>query len=346
MGWNRIGLLALLMSVSGCSWLMGEQGFFPDKSDAYRDARPVPALKVPEDLDNTALQEIYVIPPTRDTISASGEFEVPRPAPLVRSSADQLVRIQRLGREEWILVSLNPGQLWPQVRAFLSSGNRPVARVEARAGLIETAWLPSTDGGMEERYRFRMEQGVQRNTAELHVLQMFRAGDVTSWPEISSDLEREKVMLRDMAQFIANNAGSAPVSMMAQQSLTDGGKLSMQDDKDGEPYIRLVLPYNRAFASLERALTQSSFAVEDKNSSEGIYHVRFVPPANDEKGWFDWLFGGDEVDHGEFGKQVYVLRLEKISEDTQRITVGLPDQTPLDPALAQKLLSLVKGNIN
>jgi len=341
----RLGVLCLAVSLGGCSWLTGKEGFFPDNSDNYRHAKPEPTLAVPEELDGSALQEIYVIPPIRETVTASGEFEVPRPAPLVAGSAEEVVRIQRLGREEWILVSLNPGQLWPQVRGFLSSSNRPVARVEARAGLIETAWLPGADGGMQERYRFRLEQGVQRNTAELHILQMFQAGDITSWPEVSADADREKNMLRQMAQFIADNAESAPVSMMAQQALSDSGKISMQEDDQGVPYIRLVLPYHRAWASMERALKQSNFSVEDKDREKGSYHIRFVPPENDEEGWLDWLFGNDGEDHGDFGEQVYVLQMTRRSEGVQHITVSLPEHV-LDPALAQKLLAVVKGNIN
>lgn len=345
MVWSRLGILLMSLGLGGCSWLLGDEGFFPDTSDNYRRAAPEPVLAVPEGLDNSALQEIYVIPPTRENVSAVGEFEVPRPAPLTGSSGEQLVRIQRLGREEWILVNLNPGQLWPQVRGFLSTTNRPVARVEARAGLIETAWLPGPDGGMQERFRFRLEQGVQRNTSELHVLQMFQAGDVTSWPEISADAEHEKAVLREVAQYIANNAESAPVSMMAQQALSDSGKISMQENTEGEPYIRLVLPYHRAWASLERALKQSSFEIEDKNRDKGNYHIRFVPPEDDEQGWLDWLFGNDGKDHGDFGEQVYLLQVTSRSEDVQHITVSLPDHV-LDPAIAQKLLTVVKGNIN
>ncbi|MCZ6828171.1 MAG: outer membrane protein assembly factor BamC, partial [Gammaproteobacteria bacterium] len=289
-------LLLTLLAVSGCSWLTGDKGYFRDRSDDYRKAQVEPPLQVPAGLDAGALQEIYVIPPITEDIRVTGEFEAPRPAPLVAGATDELVRIQKLGSEEWMLASISPGQLWPQVRGFLGAGSMPVARVDARAGLIETGWLAGEDGGMSERYRFRIEQGVQRNTAELHVLQMYQAGDINSWPEASANLENEHDVLREVAQYIANNVETATVSMMAQQAISATGKVSMQEDSDGKPMIRLELPYNRAWASMERALRASNFEILDKDRSTGSYFVHYVRPVDKQAGWLDWLFDNDEDD--------------------------------------------------
>ena len=36
-------------------------------------------------------------------------------------------------------------------------------------------------------------------------------------------------MLRNIAQFIANSAESAPVSMMAEQAMTGAGRIAMEE---------------------------------------------------------------------------------------------------------------------
>ena len=342
-----VGLITALLG--GCSWLTGDDGYFRDTSDDYRKASITESVQVPEDLDGSALQEIYVIPEIAEDVRVSGQFEVPRPAPLVSGASEQLVRIQKLGREQWILVSLTPGQLWPQVRGFLGAIGAPVARVEARAGLIETSWLEGDDSVRSERYRFRLEQGVQRNTAELHVLQMFRVADDTTWPEISSDPVREDEMLNSIAQFIANNAESAPVSMMAQQSLSDGGKVTLQEDRDGTPYIQLQLPYHRAWASLERSLVQSSFRVRDKDRSTGTLFVRYVEEdEDDDGGWFGWLFSDDEeeVATDVLTQQDFVVSILQEAAERMRITLVREDGEVLEPSQAQAILARIKGNIN
>ena len=337
----------LVPTLVGCTWLTGEKGYFRDRSDDYRKAQVQPSLKVPAGLNDDKLQDIYVIPPITEDLQVTGTFETPRPAPLVARESEELVRIQRLGEEEWILASMAPGQLWPQVRAFLNNNSLQVARVDARAGIMETGWLKEEGQSMNQRFRFRIEQGVQRNTSELHVLQMFQAGDTQSWPEASADEKRSGEMLLALAQYIANATESAPVSMIAQQEIDASGKVSLQEDADGLPYIRLELAYYRAWASLERALRESSFKVRDLDRSGGIYYIRYVPPDEDDEGWFDWLFSGDEeAENTDLTDQDFVLRIEQQTEKVMRITIGREDDIDLSLAQSQGMLALIKGNIN
>ena len=341
----RTAALILLVSLVGCSWLP-EQDYVRDRSDDYRKAKVEPRIKVPEHLEDDALKDIYVIPPTTERLMPTGEFDVPRPTPLVASETEELVRIQRLGEEEWVLASMAPGQLWPQVRSFLSTSGVQVARVDARAGLIETGWFQSEGATMNERYRFRIEQGVQRNTSELHVLQMYQAGDIENWPETSAEPQRGSDMLLLVAQYVANSTETAPVSMMAQQAISASGRVNLAEDDEGRPYIRLQLPYYRAWASTERSLRESSFRIRDLDRSGGLFYVRFVPPEEDDEGWFGWLFGGDEELSEEIGEQDYVVTVAQAEKNLVHISLAREDGQPLDPVQEQTLLTLIKGNIN
>jgi outer membrane protein assembly factor BamC len=342
MRWTFMILATLLV---GCSWLP-EQDYIRDRSDDYRKARVEPRIKVPAHLEDDALKDIYVIPPTTERLMPTGEFEVPRPAPLVASGTEELVRIQRLGDEEWVLASVAPGQLWPQVRSFLSTNGVQVARVDARAGLIETGWFRGRDARMDERYRFRIEQGVQRNTSELHVVQMYQAGDIERWPEASADKKRGSDMLMMVAQYIASSTETAPVSMMAQQAISATGRVNLLEDQNGQPYIRLQLPYYRAWASTERALRESSFQIRDLDRSSGIFYVRFVPPEDEDGGWFGWLFGDDNEASKELSDQDDLVTMQQVDESQVHITLAREDGKALELAQAQNLLSLIKGNIN
>ena len=152
----KISLLSLLLVLcTGCGYLFGDKGTFRDRSEDYKKAREMPVIEVPAGKDSTALQEIYPIPPVSEDLLVSGEFEVPRPTPLVAGAQDELVRIQTLAGESWALVGTAPGQVWPQVRSFLSASQIPVARVDAREGILETGWLELEGASMSSRLRFR-----------------------------------------------------------------------------------------------------------------------------------------------------------------------------------------------
>ena len=343
--WRAL-VLILLLGQMGCTYINGEKSYFRDRSDDYRKARATELLNVPAGLDGEALQAIYVIPPITEDIRVNGEFEAPRPAPLVTGSVDQLVRIQKLANQEWMLVSAAPGKLWPQVRSYLGREAVPIARVEASAGLIETAWIEATDEAIGERYRFRIEQGVQRNTSELHILQMGQVGDTNVWPDESSNLEREHAMLRNVAQFIADNVSSGQVSMMAQQAISASGRVSMQEDDDGNPFIRLELPYNRAWASLDRALDEANFDVLDRDRSAGAYFVHYNRPLEEESGWLGWLFSDDDDDPAaELEQYDYRVQLEEQGGEFIRILIFRQDGGPLSQSHSQSILALIKGNI-
>ena len=342
--------LLLVALCSGCGYLFGDAGVFRDKSQDYKKAREVPPLEVPDGKDSTSLGEMYPIPPITDNMLLSGKFEVPRPSPLVAGVEDEQVKIQTLGEESWALINSAPGQVWPQIRAFLSVSQIPVARVDASAGIIDSAWVNLEGEPMASRFRFRIDQGVQRGTSELHVLQMSQAGDVDNWPGSSDKPAQENEMLRAVAQYIANSADSTPVSMMADQAISAVGKISIQEGPDNDIYIRLSLPYDRAWASVGRAIEESNFEITDRDRSAGKYYVRFLgTQSKEEEGWFDWMLGDDD---DPLVGQVFVVSVDSL--DAQDVAIRIEQQAPEDGAERaaferkdeQALLGLIKGNID
>lgn len=336
----------LAITLCGCGYLFGDEGVFRDASEDYKRAPEMPVIEVPQGKDSDALQEIYPIPDVEQSSLLAGEFEVPRPSPLVAGEADQIVRIQRLGDDQWALVAQAPGQVWPQVRSFLTSAGIALARVDARAGVMETGWLELQSQSVPSRFRLRIDQGVQRGTSELHVLQMVQSGDAQSWPARSDDPEQEGEFLQAVAQYIANSADTAQVSMVADQAINATGKISLQESPEGETYIALGLPYDRAWASLARSLEKSTFEISDRDRSTGEYFAVFLgSSAEEDDGWFDWLWGDDD-DQPHVG-ETFLVTMSPAGEDA--VTIRLRPQDPavrLESREQEALLALIKGNIN
>ena len=136
------------------------------------------------------------------------------------------------------------------------------------------------------------------------------------------------------------------MSMIADQAISATGRISLQESEQGYTYIQLGLPYDRAWASLAKSLEESGFEITDRDRSAGEYYVRFNGPDREEDdGWFDWLWGGDD-EHPLAGKD-FLVSVTRQTEEA--VTIRLQPREP-DPAFdrrqEQALLSLIKGNIN
>lgn len=343
---------ALLPSLTACGWLFGDDGAFRDRSNDYRRATVTAPLRLPEGVSNQSVGDSYAIPPTDDHAALSGEFVIPRPEPMGKNDEADTVRINRLGDQQWILVDSPPGQVWPRLRAFLGLNQLAVVRSEAAAGVIETGWLQPQDSALaRERYRLRIEQGVQRGSTEIYLLQASTEPGAP-WPEKSSDRAREDLMVQALAQYMADSGAAAAVSMLAQQALDSSGKVAILQSREMQPYMQLKLPYDRAWASLERALSKApGYQVNDLDRSQGLFYVHFreqsqAANSDEEPGFFARWFGGDDGQSAAQDQhEAYLLRLQQQGEREMHIRVERQDGQSLEPALIEKMLKVIKGHL-
>lgn len=366
---SRLLLAAAAIALSGCNWLTGDDGLFRDRKDDYRQATLHAPLNVPEGLSSGAINDELAIPGTTTGPSLSGSFEIPRPEPLSGAAGADGVRLQRLGDDRWILVDAMPGEVWPRVRQFLGVHQLSVARVDAGAGVIETGWLqPSGATETRERYRFRIEQGVQRNSSEIFILQS-QLGD--GWPERSTHPDREAEMLEALAQYIADSGSTGSVSMLAQRALDARGRVFLER-RGQQPMLRLDLPFERGWASLDAALPKAGFVVDDRNREARQFWVHYAPAEaaaddgedeGDKRGWFGslWhgLFGSDDADEEEAGgpEASYLVTVtssgapsgtpsEASGRDQLRIGIARQDGGELTPSQAEALLLRIKSKLS
>ena len=332
-------LVTLTLNITACGWLFGDEGMFRDRGEDYRKARVEPQLDLPEDMQNPAMEGNYAIPPISDQSKLESEFVVPRPESLAEEAERDNVRINRLGDQQWILVNDSPGEVWPRLRGFLDLNQLALARTDAVSGLLETVWMqPSVKGSLKERYRLRIEQGVQRGTCEVYVLQADLRAGKDEWPAVSTDPEREKLMTQELSQYLADRTSAASVSMLAQQAIDSSGRVSIEQPNDGDPYLKLDLPFSRAWASLNLSAKKAGFTVDDLDRSQRLLYVNYIAADadEDEDGFFSW--GSDEPPEG----IDYLVKMQEISSETVIITVIRADDEPMQEGEAAHLLKLIK----
>lgn len=340
-------ILMVIQSISACSWLFGDDGAFRDRGNDYRQATLEKELSLPDGVHSDSIYDSYAIPPINDKTSLDEDFEVPRPEPLSEDVGRETVRISKLANDRWILVNGSPGHVWPRLRGFLTLNHLSVQRVDAASGIIETQWIqPAIDGVPKERYRLRIEQGVQRDTSEVYVLQADISTGTGDWPTNSSDDEREELLTTELAQYLANSTSAAAVSMLAQQTINSSGRVNIIENAEKQPAINLQLPFPRAWASLRSALDKSGYRIDDLDRSKHIYFVSYSEKhANDDKpGFFASLFTSD--DKQENDGIDYLINVKELDEKSVEVTIKRRDDAVMQKLKIESLLRMIKRNIS
>lgn len=334
-------VLVLLPSMVGCS-------IFRDRKDDYMRAEKDKPLQLPADLDSAAIQDLYVVPDIKTRAVLPETFEIPRPAPLIAEKSPDVVRIHSLGADRWILANVSPSQLWPQLRHFLLSNKFSIVKEQGNRGVIETGWsIIAADNAKLERYHIKVEPGVQRNSAEVHVRQIEKARtDSTekAFAVVSDNIERERLFTDELSQFLANNVGTTSVSRLA---LDIGSESKLRAVRDETGYMRLIvkLPYNRAWASVQRALEKAQFKIDDINREQGVYYVHYwpAPTEDDRPNWFFRMFGAGmpETADVDYARESYVVEVKERRDGAELVLHQEGDD--FKPLEAEKLLNLIKG---
>lgn len=345
---NVASAALLVSSLSGCSIFGGEEGWFPDPSKDYQNSKVLADLTIPEGIQEPPRNNIFTLPPPVNGKVAEGDL-VMRPKPLLSDDEAEFVRVQALDGEAWVVVKLSTGEVWPRVRYFFESNRLPLQQVDGREGVLETNWLTSPSlEEFYERYRVSIRQGVQPSTAEVHVVQRSVARDkaesvLVDWDGASDDAQRERWMVMEIANYLAQNNDQQSISLLA-QGMGEASRVRLITDQ-GPAYIELELPMTRAWAAMPVALKKAQFALDDRNQSEGVYYVTYDPAVKEEDkpGFWGSLFGA-EPERSPYADKRFILRLKSVDKNRVQITLEADDAMPeLD---RQELLDLIKVNIS
>jgi outer membrane protein assembly factor BamC len=294
-------VLSLVALLSGCGVFWGDDAYFRNREGDYQKADKIEPLKVPEGMSEAPLGQRYPIPPITesefDDIAQSEGTQVPRPQPLATNLLQENVKIQRLGDERWVLMNVSPGEIWPRVRAFLNENNVDVASADIGRGLITSHWLQfKSDLTSFDRYRIQIDQGVQPETSEIHVLhqsvQSDRPPQEVAWPEASSSSEREAWLLDELAAALAQDETIGGTSLLAQA--IGGDAKSALVIEQGEPVMKIRLSEARAKATLYHAMREDGFAIYDSQADNRIYYLHYAPLQPESDGWFSGWFSSDK----------------------------------------------------
>jgi outer membrane protein assembly factor BamC len=314
--------LGLLGALTACSSLDSvTQG---DKVDYRSNSRTTSQLVVPPDLTQLSRDPRYQAPTgpvSANTYQATISAAAPA-TPVVAPTAIENVRIERAGNQRWLVTTMSPEQLWPQLRAFWQDRGFKLVTDDAAAGVMETDWAenraklpqdlirrtlgkildPLYSTGETDKFRTRVERtptGSEIYVSHRGMEEVFVTPlrDQTRWQPRPSDPQLEgellsRVMTKlttkegDAKTATANNAAATAIEQPSRaRVLADAPGAAMQMDET----------FDRAWRRVGLALDRSGFTVEDRDRSNGLYYVRYIDPSRpqrEEPGFFRRLFSG------------------------------------------------------
>lgn len=297
-------LLSLLVSLSACNYLAGENGPFRDRADDYMEAPVLPAMSIPEELDSYTLDQLYVIP---EQFSASAEpFEdIPLPKPIEANRREGVI-IQNLGDRRWIVLDATPGQVWPLVRDYWTQLQVILDYENPGSGIMETSWL-EVDSNLEMRHKYRVsiEPGLHSGYSEIYVIHQESPRSeptplVVTWPETSLSEPRERQILDSLSQYLAdrNDVYQASSASLLAGSIEAERKANIVEDGNGGQVLELRLAYNRAWVLVRSSLEEAGVTILENDRDLAFLNVRFagISEEEDEPGFIGRLFNRGESD--------------------------------------------------
>ena len=360
----RLSLIVVAVSALGaCSSI--ENLASGDKVDYRGTTTRNTGLEVPPDLSQLAKDNRSA---PGGVVSASTFQVAPPPAatPAVTAQPNTGLRIERLGTQRWLVTTLTPEQLWPQLQAFWRDRGMTLTLEQQDAGVMETEWaenrakLPNDiirntlgrlidslySTGEKDKFRTRIERtatGSEVYVSHRGLVEVYTSAqkETTAWqprpsdPELEAEfLQRIMVKLGAKEEVAKSAVASTAVSAPARaRVLPNTAAASLQVD-DG---------FDRAWRRVGLALDRSGFTVEDRDRAQGLYFVRYIDPSQagkEEPGFFSRLMGNAKQE----GPARYRVSV-KAEGDRSTVQVLNSSGNPENGTAAKRIVSLLVDDL-
>ena len=358
----RLGVVTLAaVLATGCSVLQ------EDKID-YKSARQGTALDVPPDLTQLSRDARYQVPGS--VVTASG-YQTAQPAVATGASDTAVskvgdVRIERAGNLRWLVIDRPADKVWAPVKDFWQENGFVLTLSQENLGVMETDWaenrakLPqdvirSTLGkvfdslystGERDKFRTRLERNAAGGT-EVYIshrgmIEVYTDArkDQTVWQPRPADVELETEFLRRLMIKLGVDEAQAKAVVAATPTQTTSRVTTVNN----LPVLQLEDDFDRAWRRVGLSLDRTGFTVEDRDRTQGMYFVRYVPLATTDgtkPGFFGRLFGSSEPQ----AKPAQYRIAVRSSGTTTTVSVLNAQGQPDGSADAQRIVQLLANDI-
>ncbi len=300
-----VSVIVAAVFVTGCSSLSDR-----NKVD-YRSAKRLPPLDVPPDLVVPRASERYDLPGQEGATYSDYTRERADAGQISQEAVlpdEEGMRVERLGTYRWLVVEMDPAELWQPLREFWQETGFLIAVDDPNAGLMETDWAENrarnsdswfgrtfgsfgvvTSLNERDKFRTRVERGDASGTTEIFIShrglaqQQQRQQLQTSstvpqkgyWQVRPRDPDLEAEMLY---RLMAKLGGTKEQVEQAKAVPEPAPRAALASGEDKLEYLELQDTFDKAWRRVGLALDYIGFTVEDRNRAEGVYFVRYNDP--------------------------------------------------------------------
>ncbi|MBU0782898.1 MAG: outer membrane protein assembly factor BamC [Gammaproteobacteria bacterium] len=374
-------LLLIAVAVSAAAGCASYKEAVEGQKTAYRTAeKREQGLEVPPDLTAQSADEQFLIPGESGSGAvsatefysggarrATGARQQAQAEPVLVASDD--VKIKRVGNLRSLEVKMPPEQLWPKLREFWKETGFELSVDDPKIGLMETNWAENRanipmdgirkvigtvfDGiyssNTRDRYRTRVEpieggveifvthRGMEENYTD-------QAQSNLIWMNRPSDPELEAEMLnRLMAKLTGDEKAAAASGRPVGQEL-----ISVQKKSEGTSIV-LAEDFPLAWRRVGFGLDRAGFIVEDRDRSNGVYYVKYIPDSaakeGEKKGFFGKIFGGSSDDKSLKADQRFQVVVAPEGDKSTSVKFTSERGAAVDAAISEEAATKLAGKL-
>lgn len=366
---RRATLVLLPVLVAGC-------GVFESKRVDYKSVQRNKPLDVPPELSAPGKDERYAVSELGSKGTTYSSYLAERSG---RKSVDgevipllpqyEKMRIERAGSQRWLVLPAMPDKIWPLLKQFVETRGLLVKLESVETGIIETDWAEKNmgvtqggirgvlsralgtlyDTGERDKYRFRLEAGLDAGTTEVFLshrgaeeVYVDEGRSDTRWQPRPVDPEREAEMLLRLMSFIGMEEKKAQ-SMLA-SSPVEGGRVRILEE-GGVLLLEVDERFDRSWRRVGLVLDRNGFAVEDRDRKAGEYYVRYDDRAADKKKtessfWSSLAFWRDKETLEPVEGSFRIL-VKGVGETQARVQILNKEGAPINNPAARRILDLM-----
>jgi outer membrane protein assembly factor BamC len=291
-----------------------------------------------------------------------------RPAPTVAATAAKQVndvRIERDGKQRWLVVNRSADAVWPIVQEFWKENGFIYVIEQQQLGLLETEWAENRakipqdfvrrtlgkvlDGlyssSERDKFRTRIERnntgGVDIFVTHRGMSEEYKDQSKTStiWVPRPSSPELEAEFLSRLMVKLGVSADQAKAGITQQEIAAS--KTSLVNKSDATA-LNIPDSFDVAWRRVGLALDRTGFTVEDRDRAQGVYFVRYVDTAaKEEKGFFSKMFSKSSPEAGPVKYRIAVRKTDTATEVTVQDATGKTENSPV----AQRILKLLADDL-
>jgi len=332
------------------------------KSDST--AKIVP-LDVPPDLTQLARDTRYAVP---GGVVLASNMAAPQAMAGTPTAVKQIidVRLERDGRQRWLVVNRSAEAVWPIAQAFWKENGFTYTLEDESLGLLETEWAENrakipqdfvrrtlgkvldslSSSGTRDKFRTRLERN---STGGVDIYVTHRGmseeyADITKtrtkWQPAPNDPELEAEFLGRLMIKLGVSAEQSKTIMTAKAAPTSQVAIVTNA---GTRTLTLPESFDVAWRRVGLALDRTGFTVEDRDRAKGIYFVRYVDTADkEEKGFFTKLFSASTP---EAGPVKYQIRVTTTQAQTQVTVHTASGEAAGNTPVAARILQLLSDDL-